>query len=189
MSDSFDKKKANQIGFAFSLVLNDSSADLFHDSRRLMNKIISQKQYQIKFVAVAFHDLDVNEFGDKKTNHYHVVIEFMDRLRLISCFNWIVDLFHCNENQVQIEKCSDVGSQARYLIHLDDADKYQYLPSIVVCNNADQLDFYYKRFYVRDEEDLVNIVERNPSKKRLFLVLGEKQYKKYRYIIHDLLNY
>lgn len=184
----FDKKKANQIGFAFSLVLNDSSWDSLKSSRYIMQRILQKQHYQVKYVAVAYHDLDENEFGDRKTPHYHLVIEFADRMRLLTCFNYIVELFSLNENQVSIEKCSDVGAQSRYLVHMDDADKFPYPTTIVETNNNTALESYFQRFTIHDENDLINIVERYPSKKRLFVVLGKKQYKEYRWIIHDLLS-
>lgn len=185
----FDEKKAKQVGFAFSLVLNDNELQIIKNSRRLFNRIISDKTYPIRFLAIAFHDEDVNEYGDKKTPHYHVVVDFENKVRLITCFNWIVKLVNLNENQVSIEKCADVGSQTRYLVHMDDADKYQYMNDIVITNNVKQLELYFSHFIVHDEQDLIDIIDRYPSKKRLFIVLGKKQYKEYRWIIHDLLNY
>ena len=129
--ECLDKKKASQVGVAFSLVLNDNGANLFHDSRTIMRRLIQSKKYQINYCAVGFHDKDINEFGDKKTNHYHVVLEFDGRMRLGTCFDFIQEVFHCNDNQISLEKCSDVGAQTRYILHKDELDKYHYPSSIL----------------------------------------------------------
>lgn len=187
MSDNiqFDDKKAHQVSCAFSIVLNDNGADLFHSSRDILKKFMLSERYRIRFIAVGFHDKDINDFGDKKTNHYHLVIDFVDKMRLISCFNYIIDLFHCNGNQISIEKCSDVGSQTRYILHYDHADKYQYHRNILITNSEKTADFYLSRITIHDEEDLINIVDRYPSRRKLLLVLGKKQYRDWYFFIRD----
>ena len=183
-----DSKKAKQVGEGFSLVLNDSGANLFKSSRAVMNKIIYSIDYPIRYVAVAFHDEDRNEYGDKKTNHYHVVIEFYSKMRVLSCFNAICDAFRCNPNQVSIEKATDVGACVRYLVHLDDCDKYRY-PFFIICSNNDEMtDFYLKRVKIKDEKHLLTILQAYPSRSQLLLVLGKKQYKDWRFAIQDLIR-
>lgn len=183
-----DSKKAKQVGEGFSLVLNDSGADLFKSSRYIKDKIVRDIDYPIRYIAVAFHDEDRNEYGDKKTNHYHIVIEFYSKMRVLSCFNAICECFKCNHNQVSIEKATDVGACVRYLVHLDDADKHRY-PFFIICSNNDELtDFYLKRVKIKDEKHLLAIIEAYPTRSKLLLVLGKKQYKEWRFAIQDLVR-
>lgn len=185
-SSILDSKKASQVSNAFSLVLNDSGADLFKESRLVMRKIVSNDRYAIQYVSVAFHDKDINEFGDKKTPHYHVVIEFEGRMQLKTCFNFICDLFLCNPNQVSIEKCSDLGAQVRYQIHQDDEDKYHYKESIIFSNNFEKTTFFLEHVRIRNEKHFLEILDMHPSKRDLLRVLGKKQYKEWRFAIQDL---
>ena len=182
------KDKKNQVSSDFSLVLNDSAADVFKSARHIV-KALSCGDYTCRFIACIKHEFDRNDALDLKTPHYHLVLGFQDRYRLGTILNYIVDLFHCNENQVSIEKCTDIGAQARYLVHMDHPDKYQYKITDVVTNNEDSFNYYLAHFRVLDERDLVNLVERYPSKKELFLRLGFAQYTRYARIINDLLKY
>lgn len=182
------KDKLNQLSNDFSLVLNDSGADLFHSARDIVRKLSTDETHTIEFIACILHDRDYNELGDKKTLHYHLVIKFQNRFRVGSIINYIVDKFHCNANQVQIEKCIDIGAQARYLIHLDNREKTQYRVDEVFTNNSDTYNYYLSHLRVLDERDLINIIERFHSKKEIFLRLGFKQYSKYSRIINDLMK-
>ena len=116
-----------QRGYAFSCVLNDSGADVFKNSDYVLKKVL-KCDLDVKFAACILHDMDEDEFHVKKTNHYHLVFTINYNMAIKSVLNALVKSFSCNENQVSIEKCTDVCSQVRYLIHRDDADKYQYLP-------------------------------------------------------------
>lgn len=183
-----DSKKAKQVSDAFSFVLNDNGADVFHDSRKVMNKVCGNAKYKVVYVAVGYHDKDRNEYGDLKTPHYHLVIEFEGRMQLLTCFNWLVDLFCCNENQVQIEKCNDVGAQTRYILHLDNVDKYQYKGDVLVSNNFEKCEYYLDHIYIKDEKHLCEVIMQNPSRMRLLQLLGEKQYRKWRFAITDIVG-
>ena len=184
-----DKKKLDQVADEFSLVLNDSGADVFKSSRYIVKELRLDESHTLDFIACIYHDKDYNEVNDLKTPHYHLCLKFQDRFRVRSILNYIVDKFHCNENQVQIQKCTDFGAQVRYLVHLDNKDKYPYPKEDVVCSDEKTLDYYFSHLRVLDERDLVRIVEMFPNKRDLFLKLGFKQYSKYLRIINDLLRY
>ena len=109
-------------------------------------------------------------------------------MRLGTCFDFIQDIFSCNDNQISIEKCSDVGAQTRYILHLDDVDKYQYPGNILVTNCFERCEFYLSHIRIRDEKHLIEVIDNNPSKRDLLRILGAKQYKKWRFAIIDLLD-
>ena len=167
-----DSKKAKQVSNAFSLVLNDNGADLFKSSRIVRDKLIHNDVYDVNYCAVAFHDQDRNELGDFKTCHYHVVIEFEGRMQLQTCFYFLCNLFHCNENQISIEKCNDIGAQVRYLIHMDDVDKYHYKESIIAENNFERTTFYLDHIKIRNKSLLdgcISIISIRCRSSRIFI--------------------
>ena len=121
------KDKFNSRSDKFCIVLNDSGADVFKSSTNIKTKIMCCDFLSVIYVAVIRHDKDFDEeTNHTKTTHYHVVIQ-LDRIyRVGSMIKLIVEIFKCNENQITIDKCSSIVMQSRYLIHLDDFDKYQY---------------------------------------------------------------
>ena len=181
-----DSKKAKQVSNAFSLILDDNGADLFKNTHFIKHKLLGSEDYAVNYIAAAYHDQDRNEYGDKKTPHYHLIIEFEGRMQLQTCFNWICKKFLCNPNQVSIEKCNDIGAQVRYLIHMDDVDKYHYKESIIDDNNFERTSFYLDHVKIRDEKHLIQIIYEHPSKADLLRILGKKQYKEWRFAILDL---
>lgn len=177
----------NQRSNAFSLVLNDNELHLFKNSDNVLRQIMCSEM-DVIFCAVIHHTMDmIDDLHQYKTPHYHVVIEFSCRYRIGSVINWISDLFHCNANQVSCEKCVCLSSQVRYLIHLDDFDKYHYDEFDIKSNNKDLVHRYIKEVRaIADVHDLYAIMEEYPKLAELIAVLGLEQYKKWRAVITDL---
>lgn len=180
-------EKLNQRSDCFSLVLNDSSWDCFHDSANIVRKFRCCDDFTVVYIACIKHDKDIDEYGNVKTLHYHVVIQLNKICRLSTFLNEITKLFNCNENQVSIEKCNSLVMQTRYLIHLDDFDKYQYSEFDIVTDN---LDFVMKSMkYVKsisDIDDLIVLVKQYKNLLELMSVIGYDNYKRYRVVITDI---
>ena len=180
--------KLNQRSNKFSLVLNDSGADCFKNSNYIVTTVRCCDLLSIHFVACIKHDKDVDdETNHVKTLHYHLVISLYNNCRVSTMLNIIVDLFHCNENQVSIEKCNNLISSTRYLIHLDDFEKEPYNRTDIVCNDysllKDYLDYVDK---IKDAKDLIAIVRQFPNLLELIARIGLDNYKRYRTTIHDI---
>ena len=177
----------NQRGCVFSLVLNDNSADLFKNSNFVYRKIMCDEK-DVIFCALILHELDwLHDEGRYKTSHYHVVIQFAGSYRVETIINWISDLFHANKNQISCEKCNSISSQVRYLIHLDDFDKYQYADSNIVTNRRDLVDKYLREIHkIADISDLLAIMREYRRLEDLISVIGLDNYRKYRCVIQDL---
>lgn len=183
---SIDKfsQRSNQ----FSLVLNDSGANVFQSSKHIVYTLVNQEDVCVIYCACIMHDKDEDELGNLKTNHYHLVVQLNSQCRLRTFLNFIIDKFHCNENQVSIEKCSSIEMQTRYLIHLDDFDKFQYDVNDIVSNN----DEFVKKCmsYIKSiscVDDLIAICQEYKNNLlKLMSVIGYENYKKYRVVIADI---
>ena len=94
-----------------------------------------------KFYAFIFHDKDKDENGELKKRHLHVFVKSAP-LRL-SAYS---DKFGIPENMLEIPR--SVYKCARYLIHADQPEKYQYSIDDVVSSNID----YYKQRWFTDKK-------------------------------------
>lgn len=94
-----------------------------YDCETVKNNIKSRfKQW-----AFCLHDSDVNDDGELKKAHIHWV-GAGDARTLVSC----AKILGLAEHDIEI--CKNCKIMVRYLIHLDDSDKYQYLPSDIESN-------------------------------------------------------
>lgn len=103
----------------------------------------------IDYLVSPLHCSDVNSDGTPKKEHYHIILVFdslksCDQVReLISDFGF-----------VGLEIVQSLRSYARYLCHLDNADKMQYSPDDVVCRGID-----YQQF-IKSDNDKYDIYAR-----------------------------
>lgn len=181
--------KLNQRSDKFSLVLNDNELNLFKNARNVVNKFQLQDDMDIIYIACIKHDRDKDEKADLKTVHYHVVLQLNKVCRIGTMINRISQIFHCNENQISIEKCSSLCMQSRYLMHLDDFDKEPYDLMDIVCNDVSVLTRYCNMVFVRDIHDLISLVHHyHYDLEAIMLAIGN--YDKWRKYINDLIiNY
>lgn len=86
-------------------------------------KIIEDLPKRFSNAIWSCHDSDLNEDGKPLKEHIHVVLYFSNEVyksRITNPFAWYFDI----NRFVKIAK--DVKKRTRYLLHLDDPDKYQY---------------------------------------------------------------
>lgn len=181
------KDKLLQRSTQVCLVLNDNGANLFKNSQYLCKKII--EIFSPIFVAVIKHDQDMDEdINQIKTLHYHVVISCYQNMILQSYLLMLVAGLHCNENQIQIEKCSDIVMATQYLIHQNDLDKYQYYPFDVVSNDTNTLNHYLSKIVkITTTEQAIQLYDRYDGNIReLMRNLSKKVYKEWRLFFMDL---
>lgn len=180
-------EKLNQRSNQFSLVLNDSGAEVFKSAREILHKLMCQTDVSIVYVACIKHDMDEDEYGEVKTTHYHLVVQVGAICSIKTFLKFITDLYHCNDNQVSIEKCSSLEMQTRYLVHLDDFDKHQYSKEDIATNDSKFVDkcmTYIKSISCID--DLIAICTEYKNLLKLMSVIGYENYKKYRVVIADI---
>lgn len=151
----------NQRSDKFTIVLNDNELQLFKSARNIYVTLMTSENLSPVFLACIQHDRDYDEeLMQYKTRHYHVVVQLGSICRIKTVINCLCNLFHCNENQISIDKCNSIVMQTRYLCHLDDFDKAQYFQNEVECNDKDVLNRYFNLVIVRDLHDLIAVVKR-----------------------------
>lgn len=92
------------------------------------------KDFHVPFLLSPLHDKDVDADGVIKKAHYHLVLYF-DSLKSSSQAQVIFDAI----GGVGCQSVQSPVSYARYLIHADDPDKYQYAAEDVVAYGLDYL--------------------------------------------------
>lgn len=92
------------------------------------------KEFHVPFLLSPLHDKDVDGDGVIKKAHYHLVLYF-DSLKSSSQAQVIFDAI----GGVGCQSVQSPVSYARYLIHADDPDKYQYSAEDVVAYGLDYM--------------------------------------------------
>lgn len=176
----------NQRSDKFSLVLNESEVPLLKNAKNIVSKL-EENIWTLNFVACIKHDKDINEETQQlKTIHYHLVVDFNGNYRVGTIINWLTDIFHINENQISIQKCTSLEMQTRYLCHVDDFDKYQYDPQDIVSSDLGKVRKWYEKIFIKDLEDCVQAVKRRHYD--LETIMTEvANYDKWRKYINDLI--
>ena len=178
--------KLNQRSNKFTIVLNDNELHLFKDSVNILNKMYGDEKLGVLYIAIIKHDRDKDENGNIKTMHYHVVLSLNNNCRIGTLLNKICDLFHCNENQVTIDKCSSLEMQSRYLLHLDDFDKEDYFQYEVVTNKRDVFENYINLEKISDLKELISVVKRcHYDLETIMITIAN--YDRWRKYINDLI--
>lgn len=97
----------------FTCVLYDETTDYNIDE--VLRNIKSYKNY-----AFIKHDKDINVKGEIKKTHYHCIVK-VDNATTISAISKKIGIPDNYVKNVRNER-----SMVRYLVHIDDKDKYQY---------------------------------------------------------------
>ena len=77
-------------------------------------------------VAVAYHDKDTNPDGEIKKPHYHVLMKFDTKKSVSQIVDIVTDLVADTGGVPSPESVGSVRGYARYLLHMDNPEKYQY---------------------------------------------------------------
>lgn len=138
------------------------------------------------------HDKDVNELGQEKTKHLHLILLSSEKSSGLDILAMLCKLLNCKEVQISIDKVYNIRQDIRYLIHEDQPQKYQYSRNEIITNRKAYLwtcledEKEYKTFTIEDCEkaitvehlDLIDLMKR----------YGLEQYKKNRVVMIDIIN-
>lgn len=105
---------------------------------------------QINFVISPIHDKDVDDNGNLKKAHYHILLSFASK----KSYKQIEDITS-GLNQPFPMICHDKSAQIRYFVHKDDPEKYQYDIKDIQTYGRVDLDTYFK-FTTEDELSIVD---------------------------------
>lgn len=94
--------------------------------------------YHIPWVESPLHDKDVNPDGEVKKAHWHIIL-FFDGKKSFEQVQEITDALNAPIPQ----KTANAKGLVRYLIHMDNPEKYQYKRDEIVCHCGAEIDEYF----------------------------------------------
>ena len=94
--------------------------------------------YHIPWVESPLHDKDVNPDGEVKKAHWHIIL-FFDGKKSFEQVQEITDALNAPIPQ----KTANAKGLVRYLIHMDNPEKYQYKRDEIVCHCGADIDEYF----------------------------------------------
>lgn len=136
------------------------------------------------------HYADLNENGELKHDHYHLIIKLPKRIRKSTLIRVLASQLNINDNLITADILYNKRMSVRYLIHLDDPNKYQYSECQIFTNNDEAL-FNYLHYDIEnlDTDRLIDVVIKcNFNKIEIMRVLGLKIYNQYWRMIDIILR-
>lgn len=116
------------------------------------------KEYHISFIISPLHDKDINADGTQKKPHYHVLLIFPNTTTPTLANDICSAINGVRPPKDRFFACSSISSCARYLIHRDDADKYQYDVNDVYCyGDISYLEAMASNYEVNNTIDLMKL--------------------------------
>ena len=94
--------------------------------------------YHIPWVESPLHDKDVNPDGEVKKAHWHIIL-FFDGKKSFEQVQEITEALNAPIPQ----KTANAKGLVRYLIHMDNPEKYQYKRDEIVCHCGAEIDEYF----------------------------------------------
>ena len=94
--------------------------------------------YHVPWVESPLHDKDINPDGEPKKAHWHIVL-FFDGKKSFEQVEEITEAINAPIPQ----KTANPKGLVRYLIHMDNPEKYQYKREEIVCHSGAEIDEYF----------------------------------------------
>lgn len=145
-------------------------AFICYDESELKNGLEKIKFNLAKYAYIK-HDKDIDVDGVVKKLHFHVLLEFINganKKQLCVDFNLKPNMF---------QSVSNVIGYLRYLVHKDDAEKYQYSVDDVICKGYD-IKKIVESSYIMNNSDVISdlINYKNCSRYELLCYALSKDY-------------
>lgn len=169
-----------------------------------INVVLSLKGYDIKktldrlkefcvaymqVYAFILHDRDILENGESKTPHIHLIgLMNNNRQRLGTILTEICESCELEPFAITIDKMSDIVGSIQYLIHKNNAEKYQYDVGEIITNLSESELMTYLNSDSKSIsiEYLVSVIEKNRSRIDIMREIGLTYYHLYRNTINDI---
>ena len=126
-----DKKHKNIKGRDWTFVVYPESAPV--EWRSILDET------QLRWIESPLHDKDVNADGELKKTHWHILLSYEGPVNL-TAVKKISDLLNCHIPQ----KISSSKGLVRYMIHLDNPEKFQYSQSDIKGHNGADVGSYFE---------------------------------------------
>lgn len=94
--------------------------------------------YHVPWVESPLHDKDINPDGEPKKAHWHIIL-FFDGKKSFEQVEEITEAINAPIPQ----KTANPKGLVRYLIHMDNPEKYQYKREEIVCHSGAEIDEYF----------------------------------------------
>lgn len=115
----------------FSIVIQYEKSGKLDDT--IKRSIESLSSYGVIYYAI-LHNLDLDKDDTSKYKHFHVVLSLQSRQRGSTILNLISELCGLSDDCISVMPCASVAIAVQYLIHKNDKQKHQYLPSYIFSN-------------------------------------------------------
>lgn len=115
--------------------------------------------YHVQWIESPLHDKDTNPDGTIKKAHWHVVLLFGSK-KSFQQVKEITDELHAPIPQ----KVVNLKGQVRYLIHLDNPEKYKYSRDKIIGHCGADVDGYFQLSYSLKNEllwDMIKYIREN----------------------------
>lgn len=162
----------------FSLILYETEED-----KNILE--LAKKSYNYAYIL---HDKDVDEFGEIKKAHYHLILRWNDT-KSINALSLELGI-----PVNRITKIKNFKSSIRYLSHIDYKEKYQYDVKDI-DTNLDIAEYFEDNLTelqkVKQIYELINNEQMSSKKKMLNIVIERGLWSEYRRAYHiwkDILN-
>lgn len=178
-------------GRRFNLILNvpktycDNPAYLHFLSNNLKTVFISHNIPEFYYIL---HIGEMNEQGDVKVPHFHIILSFGYRVYssvILDCLSEVLSSLY-NDNLVTIDYVNDMRSCVRYLIHFDSPNKKQYSIDSIITNNKDISSFFLTEKGKLTPDVLLDNIHACSTKSELLTAIGLENFKKYLNVINTL---
>ena len=166
-----------------NVVIMSKSIDL-----QLMHDIIEDLKQRAEIYAMILHDKDINDNGECKIKHIHIVYELRTRTRLSTELRYLSKKFSINVNAISIEKMNNFVGSVQYLIHKNDSNKYQYRISDIYTNiDPKELNMYIEMENITFSwEYLKEVLAACENVIEIIDMIGLNYYRLYRGVINDI---
>lgn len=165
-----DTKKEASTGFNF-----EDSVDL----EKRIKSILSTNDYYY----LIKHDKDTQEDGTPKRTHYHVVFSLQSKHSKAHFLEALSNAIGQHTDSISIDDLKSVEGAVRYLLHLDNPEKYPYNEWEILTN-----DNKLKRFIVGQEAWLIESMKDSANIREFTDKVGLDIANKYRGIAKDYIK-
>lgn len=188
-----NQKTSNQ--FCFVIQLLDSSGDPHVDcfgNSVSPNFIETRVRDYFSLSGAKFwmarHDSDTNEDGTNKRLHLHCVVHLgVSRRSYLQIIKELSSWTGICADAVSAESVNNLEGCLRYLLHLDNPEKFQYEKRIVTSNALETFDNALAAVEVYSATNLIALCESCKFDKIAVLrTIGIERYQKYRSVISDI---
>ena len=198
----------NKQGKVFSFVFfvpkeSQSYGDAYTFLILLQSHLISRAKGNNLRLSCIIHDSDITEEGEIKPLHLHAVVSSSRTMRISTALNLLnVNRYyngisvHGGELTLNCAISADTGHNeialTRYLVHLDNPEKFQYNADLDLFESTDESYFDYclkaENFEIYDVTQLINLIEESSTYVEFICKLPVSYYRQNTYMINSLWN-